>query len=430
MSGRDQGDGRGAIAFASALFAVAFALGAARATGSVAPPVILLVFAVDAVLLGIALLALRRTIADRPLILATLLSFAVTMPMLAFHIRGAGAAVWDGDAALFYRMAADWPWRPGGWWRYRLLVPWVAKTAPVGTNAAYAVIAGLSVAGTGVALSSLLGDLGFGARARNAGVVLYLASFAPLYNTFNYALPDPAAMLVLVLAARAIVRHRDRELALWLIVGVLTKEVVLFLVPAHWLYLRRGGIDWSAVRTTVFAATPAALLFLWLRFMPSEEARFTEFVGGSAWLFPWRHQPDNVARLYAPFAAGWGLVVLGLRGRDRWSIAAAGFAVPCLLSLLVTDAGRMLVFLLPFAIPAMLRAAGAPGRITRRGWWALGLTALSMRLWAPFLPLWAVPEPLRRGIALALLPVVVVLCRRAQPATSSSSDATSPASRA
>ena len=356
---------------------------------------------------GLLVPALRR----RPAVLAALLSLTAAGVHFAYFLRPDGAAAWEGDALWFHRMAEEWPWKPGGWWRYRILVPWVVHRMPVAANVGYFAVGLLSVAAVGPLLSLLLRDLGYGPAARNAGVVLYLASFAPLYNAYNYALPDPAAMAVLLLAARALARDRDREFALWLLVGCVTKEVVLFLVPAHWLWRKSAGWDGKRLLRTMLVAAPAGLLFLGLRAAPEEARELSGFVTGNAWLFPWKHQPDNVARLYSPFAAGWALVALAALRPDRWARAGAGFAVLAGSSLLVTDAGRMLVYLLPFAVPMMLSAAGArPGLSPAgRGLLVLGLAALSMRLWEPFLVLWAVPVEVRRPAALLLAPAVLWL---------------------
>jgi hypothetical protein len=361
---------------------------------------------------GLAIVAaglLWPAVTRRPALLAAFVSVPVAGLMVAYHLRPDGLAAWDGDASLFYRMAADWPWRPAGWWRYRVLVPWLVSVMPFAIGTGYALVALVTVAAGGPLTSLLLRDLGHTPAARHAGVGLYLSCFAPLYNTFNYALPDPAAMAVLLLAARALVRRRDKELALWIAVGVVTKEVSLFLLPARWLFARRAGLDLPEAGRTLLIALPAAVVFVALRFGTAGE--LADMVTGTSFLFPWTHQADNVARLYSPFAAGWALALVGLRRPDRWTVAGAGFAVPVALSLLFTDSGRMLVYLLPFAIPAMLRASdlAAPGRKRVRGLWAVALAALSMRLWEPFLPLAAIPELVRRAAALLLFPVVAWL---------------------
>ncbi len=311
-------------------------------------------------------------------------------------------------------MAEEWPWRPGGWWCYRVLVPTLVRALPLSTNLAYAAVAVLSVAASGGILSLLLGDLGYGTAARHAGAALYLCSFAPFYNAFNYALPDPAAMVVLLLACRALARGRDGELALWLAAGCVTKEVVLFLVPVRWLWGRGQGRDGAEARRTLLVAAPAGVLFLALRLVPGEAGALGGLAQMDAWLYPWRGQPDNVARLYSPFAAGWALAALGALRPSRWAVAGTAFAVLAGLCLLVTDAGRILVYLAPFAVPLMLDAAGMePGREapTARGVLAVALAGLSMRMWEPFLFFWRVPAPVRRGAALLLAPVVALLAR-------------------
>jgi hypothetical protein len=272
---------------------------------AVAPPALALAAA------GLLLPAVRR----RPAALAACLSFPLALLMTAYHLRPPERL--EGDAVHFHRMAAEWPWRPGGWWRYRVLVPWTVSRLPLPVDTGYALVAALCVGGAGPALSLLLRDLGYGPGARFAGVALHLCGFATLYNTLQPCFPDPAALLVLLLAARALVRGRDGELALWLAVGAVTKEVTLFLVPAVYLFKARRAIDPAAALRAGLVALPAGLLFLVLRTLPGEAERFTGFVGGAAWLFPWKHQPHNLARLYSPFAAGWALVVMASCRRGR-----------------------------------------------------------------------------------------------------------------
>jgi hypothetical protein len=367
-------------------------------------------------LAGVALLlpSIRR----RPTLLALCLSLGASLCYFAYHLRPEGAATWVGvgDASKFHRMAQDWPWRPDGWWRYRILIPSLVRHLPMeDIGHGYALVGLITVTAAGPVLSLLLRDLGYGAAARLGGVVLYLFSFAPLYNSYNYALPDPAAMLVLLLAARAMALGRDVEFALWLLVGCVTKEVVLFLVPARWIlgWMREGGRA-STLRTMGVAA-PAGLLFLWLRGSEDGGEGALGFITGPAFLFPWLHQPDNTARLFSPFGAGWALMAIGVHFKTPWTRAGVGFAIPCVLSLLVTDSGRMLIYLMPFAIPAALDGAGLLRGVTRPRWEtvaALALAALSVRLWDPFVLLWKVPEPLRRGAALLLIPVVTWLALR------------------
>ena len=120
----------------------------------------------------------------RPALLATCVSIVVSCLFVAYHFRPAGPASWEGDAALFYRMADEWPWRPSGWWRYRVLVPTLVHASPLSAHLGYALLAFLAVAASGPLLSLLLRDLGHGTAARHAGLALYLASFAPLYNSY------------------------------------------------------------------------------------------------------------------------------------------------------------------------------------------------------------------------------------------------------
>jgi hypothetical protein len=354
----------------------------------------------------------------------------VAAGMVLFHLRPEdGPGPWSGDAQFFFRMAAEWPFRPGGWWQYRILAPFIVHVLPLGTNLGYALLAALSIGGAGAALVSLLRHLGYGPGARALGAVLYLSSFAVLYNSWNYAMPDPLALLLLTLACRAMVRGRDAELAVWLLLGALGKEVVLYVLPARWLWGRRSGLDLREALRTGLVALPAAAAFLYLRLQPGEATELIGFVSGDAWLYPWKHQPENVSRLYSPFAAGWVLAILSFRRPDRYGIAALGFAVPCLLSLLMTDAGRMLAYLTPFAVPAMLRGAGAGATVSRRSAAALLLAALSMRLWEPFALFWKVPILLRRTLALLLAPVCAVLAFRRPRDSASSGSRPEPAKR-
>ncbi len=355
---------------------------------------------------------------DRALLLAGILSAGATAVLAATYRRPDGAEAWDGDAALFYRMAEERPWRPGGWWRYRVLVPWLVSVLPVSVNLGYLLVSALSVAAAGPLLSLLLRDLGFAPAARTAGVVLYLASFAPLYNCYNYALPDPVAMAVLLLASRALVRGRDLELAAWLAAGVVTKEVVLFLVPVRFLWRKASWTDLREAGRTAAVAAPAAAIFLGLRTLPGEAAALGGLAQMDAWLFPWKYQADNLGRLFSPFGAGWGLVLLGCMAPSKWIRAGAPFALLVAACLLVTDAGRMLVYLMPFAVPAMAEGAGlgtgAAGRPSGRSLAALALAVLSLKLWDPFLSLGWIPEGIRRPAALLLVPAVLALAWRAR----------------
>ena len=66
-------------------------------------------------------------------------------------------------------MAAEWPFRPGGWWQYRILAPFIVHVVPLGTNHGYALLA--------VALGTFAGAL--------------LRAFVNLLVDISYAFLDP-----------------------------------------------------------------------------------------------------------------------------------------------------------------------------------------------------------------------------------------------
>jgi hypothetical protein len=149
---------------------------------------------------------------------------------------------------------------------YRLAVPTLLGVVPGDLQTVFVVFNALAVAATLVAIYATGRALGWSVLLA-AAAGLSAAAVGPFMRggLAGYPSVDPASWLVLALGFLLIVRRRDTWFMVLLVIGTLTKETALFLIPLHYGMNARYRIELPAMHRTFRAAAPALLVFLALR---------------------------------------------------------------------------------------------------------------------------------------------------------------------
>ncbi len=288
--------------------------------------------------------------------------------------------------------------------RYRVVVPLLARALPLAPESALAAISWLSLAACYALLLLLARRLQIGAGAAALGIVLASCTGTHLYNYQNPFITDAASLLTTSLCLYALL---SRHFALFVCasaLGIAVREASVFAVPT-WIATRQW---WRT------AASLALTLAVWagLRALVGP-SRLTLDEGPFA-IFPARPLPALLWDALCAWHALWLLAPVGLacvQKTERTSLAVFGLSLlagAVFTSLLATDTTRMFQPLFP------LVALGA-GRFLELSWRvSRGLTALvcgaclaSSWVWQPvrFLP-FAPKDPIylpAQAIAVALL---------------------------
>lgn len=147
---------------------------------------------------------------------------------------------------------------------YRLFPAFLIHFVPLAPLSAYALFNALAYAASAGLFFSLFRSLGHGRRESALGVFFFLFSWVTVRFGFFYpAQVDPAYYLVLAAAFSAAYRGRDALFWAALLVGAVTREYFITLVPVYYFARRANGssrVQWfngsRVARTLLLAALP------------------------------------------------------------------------------------------------------------------------------------------------------------------------------
>jgi hypothetical protein len=292
--------------------------------------------------------------------------------------------------------------------RYRVVVPLLARALPLEPARALVAISWFSLAVSYALLLLIARRLQIGAAAASLGLVLASLTGTHLYNYQNPFITDSAALLITTICLYALVSRRFILFAGASALGIGVREASLFAAPA-WAATRQW---WRAGAS--LACTLAVYVAL-RRLVGPSRATFDE---GPFAIFPARPLPVLIWNATCAWHALWLLAPIGLLAVrvERRSLAVLAFSLlagAVFTSLLATDTTRMFQPLFP------LMALGA-GRFLELSWRASrSLTVLvsvtcvaSSWVWQPvrFLTL-APQDPIyRTAQAIALVLLLLIGC--------------------
>ncbi len=251
---------------------------------------------------------------------------------------------------------------------YRVAAPflvYVATRAGVDLHVAFWLLTTLSATLFLFVLFRHLRFLGFGSGAAALGTTLAgLMPGAVRWYAYQYWMPDPLCLFLVVLGIHLVATRRHGALGLVALAGLLTRESWLVVVVyglLRWGRLEGAAIAWR--RALAVFGLPLAVFVgvrvLWPAAGPGLFEAAREMLP-----FRGRHLFDN--QLYFATLGTFGVLAPILLARaDRWRSARwedVGVVLTVYASLAVANnTDRLLVYALPVVIPAALRAM-APGR--------------------------------------------------------------------
>lgn len=266
--------------------------------------------------------------------------------MLLGHLLIAQPTVHLGYDATFYTRMVEGPMAdvPSPF-RFRVLVPWLARQLPVPAPLALLIISYASLFGCYVIVMASCRAIGLGLRESIFGVVAVWGSTWHLYYFWNPYLTDAFGLLMLTIMMWAVLTGTLWIFATASLIGVLAREGTAMLVPA-WLVTRQWG---ATILLAVCTLAVAALPRLWLAASPDTIMAVPALSGNQLAI--------NPVRLLRQLHAIWGIVWLLALGGGlclprpyAWRLGAVLAALlvgTVAASAVATDTGRMFAFLAP-----------------------------------------------------------------------------------
>ena len=321
------------------------------------------------------------------------------------NLRATTLETYKSDSSIYLSMVAhrwvDQPDSPIDPWslynvqtpfRYRILVPWLARQLPFGPVFSLALVHYLSLVGAYVYLILTCRRLGI---PRLPSAIGLSVAFTFVSHLSIYSLPwltDGFILLVLSAMTHAFVVDSFWLFAAWGLVGIFAREVPAVLLPVWCIRNFRRGVIVTAlallatgIERVVLAEPSNAPLHVWL-ISAMRETLVVGPAGASFW--PPRLAPNLLVHI--AYCWGWAYTILPLGlfllPREAWSrfipIAAALLASAFGMSLVATDTSREFMVLLPVVVIAIAQLVSALARESRVIWLTilLGLAVLQFCL--------------------------------------------------
>lgn len=262
-------------------------------------------------------------------------------------------------------------------YRFRIVVPWLARALPLAPAHALALLSYLSLAATYACLLLLARALRIGAPASLIGLLMAIFTAPHLYNFHNPYLTDSSGLLVTTGCLFALVAGRYGPFLLLSVVGVGIREALLVSAPS-WLAKR------EYVRTLAAVALPLAL-YVVLRMTVGMNPALNK----GPFVFPARPIGDALREAVVSWHVSLLLVPLGLARleRSRRELVCFALLLACgalVTSLIASDTMRMVQPLFPVVAIAHARLAEATLQVAPRATVALLMTNLAASwVWQP-----------------------------------------------
>jgi hypothetical protein len=149
---------------------------------------------------------------------------------------------------------------------YRVLMPIVAGLLPLSVQISFQLITALCIWLTGVALFYLLKTYSFSTGFCLLGVLLYYSlGWATGFLFFYFWMSDSLGLLLLTLSLLCIRLKKDFLVVVLIVLGVATKEALLFVVPLYYTLNARKVVDIRLAVKTLLIAIPALATLLFIR---------------------------------------------------------------------------------------------------------------------------------------------------------------------
>jgi hypothetical protein len=183
--------------------------------------------------------------------------------------------VYHGYDAGFYRamsreLISDNPNTTTAPYSYRVLSPWLLHYIPLETETAFAIYNTILCAISAYLLFFLLIDTGGDNLEAGLGVFFFLSSWVNARFSIFYPVHiDGTYYFILILSFLSLIRKRDSFFFIALLLGSLTREYFLSLIPVYYFYRKEKGcfldraIFWNTIKLSIIPV----LIFLLLRIL-------------------------------------------------------------------------------------------------------------------------------------------------------------------
>lgn len=188
---------------------------------------------------------------------ALLLGFAILLDLIGFCTLPARVN-FSSNSAFYIEMVQRGNTSVEPPFRYRALVPFVARLLPLPADQVLAVMSHVSLGGCLFLAMLICRRIGLSIPACAFGATALFCSRAFTYNYVNPYMTDAVALLAMLAMVYSYIGQQDTAFSIAALVGVLAHEITVFLVPAE-LFSRR----WK--RGAAICAT-SAIVFLLTRF--------------------------------------------------------------------------------------------------------------------------------------------------------------------
>lgn len=178
---------------------------------------------------------------------------------------------------------------------YRPLLPLLAAPLPFGAMTALNIVNLISLLAALYVLHRILSELDVPFRFRLGGLALFAFSF-PVFFYGTVGVVDPLLLLLVTIGVYATIRKKRLLFAATLIIGSITKESIVILIPVYLAYQAVSGGSWrSAILGTIpliaLSTGALALARVWTpasdaayQWVPSSEIFMDNFGRRELWL--------------------------------------------------------------------------------------------------------------------------------------------------
>ncbi len=155
--------------------------------------------------------------------------------------------------------------------RYRIMVPFLVKILPVHPVTGFQIFTVVSLSLVFACFFIFLFSLGLPERWCCYGCILLMVFYYPtIYSLTNPYLVDPLFFLFWVLGLLLICRKKMWELSFVLILGILTKEAVLFLFPAAFFFWFDRTRWFKSTLKAVLPFVGGVVIYLFLKLLSND----------------------------------------------------------------------------------------------------------------------------------------------------------------
>lgn len=252
---------------------------------------------------------------------------------------------------------------------WRVLTPLLVYASPFNLVFSFFLVSMVGLTLVGYFTYLYLRALGFWHWPAITGLLLFaLLPAAFRFNLWDHFLTDPLALATVVIGFYLMEKRRDRLLALVLLVGVVNKEVALFLAPVYSLFvIRNYGLSRASILKIILVIAPATLAFFALRISIPAYNEYDPLA--LAVIVIQRRYIDRglegiFRQIFAYTIGTWGvlfaLCLVEFKAKARWLVQRKEWLVFLLLvyaqMLFTGNTERLLVYAFPVVIPLALQS--------------------------------------------------------------------------